>query len=70
MKLLLLALLLVTTVMISSCTPAFAADNSSKPPDTIFLNGDIYTQGTPARAQAIAVSAGKIVAVGSTDAIV
>ena len=36
-------------------------------PDIIFVNGDIYTQATPARAQAIAVRDGRIVAVGSND---
>ena len=43
-----------------------AADH---PPDAIFLNGDIYTQATPARAQAMAVRDGRIVAIGSNDEI-
>ena len=38
-------------------------------PDTIFLNGDIYTQATPPRAQAMAVRDGRIVAIGSNDDI-
>jgi predicted amidohydrolase YtcJ len=38
-------------------------------PGTIFVNGDIYTQATTARAQAIAVSNGCIVAIGSNDDI-
>jgi predicted amidohydrolase YtcJ len=38
-------------------------------PDVIFVNGDIYTQATPTRAQATAVSDGCIVAVGSNDDI-
>ena len=69
MKLFLLALLTFTTAMIPSLTSAFTADESAKPPDTIFINGDIYIQATPARAQAIAVSAGKILAVGSNEAV-
>ena len=35
----------------------------------IFVNGDIYTQANPARAQAIAVRDGRVVAVGSNDDI-
>ena len=69
MKLFLLVSLVFTTVMIPSSIPAFAADDSAKPPDTIFINGDVYTQATPARAQAIAVSAGKILAVGSNETV-
>jgi predicted amidohydrolase YtcJ len=38
-------------------------------PDLIFVNGDIYTQASPARAQALAVRDGRIVAVGSNDEI-
>ena len=38
-------------------------------PGTIFVNGDIYTQAKPARVQAMAVSKGCIVAVGSNDDI-
>ena len=38
-------------------------------PDIIFLNGDIYTEATPARAQAMAVRDGRIVAIGSNDDI-
>jgi len=46
---------------------AFAS--SDNPPDAIFVNGDIYTQATPARAQAIAVRNGRVVAVGTNDDI-
>jgi predicted amidohydrolase YtcJ len=35
----------------------------------IFVNGDIYTQATPPRAQAMAVRNGRIVAVGSNEEI-
>jgi predicted amidohydrolase YtcJ len=45
------------------------ADDISKLPDTIFINGDIYTEATPARAQAMAVAGGRIVAIGSNDDI-
>ena len=55
----------VMMVMNSLSAPA-----SDKPaPDLIFLNGDIYTQATPARAQALAVRDGKVVAIGSNDDI-
>ena len=45
------------------------AKSSDQVPDIIFVNGDIYTQAKPARAQAIAVRDGHIVAVGSNDEI-
>jgi predicted amidohydrolase YtcJ len=38
-------------------------------PNVIFINGDIYTESTPARAQAMAVRDGHIVAIGSNDDI-
>lgn len=44
-----------------------AKGQASPPPDTIFVNGNIYTQATPARAQAIAVSNGCVVAIGSDE---
>jgi len=44
-------------------------DQVLPPPDTIFVNGDIYTQVTPPRAQAIGVSNGCIISVGSNDEI-
>ena len=46
---------------------AFAS--SSEAPDTIFINGDVYTQATPARVQAIAVRHDRIIAVGTNDEI-
>src|SRR5271165_3855005 len=46
-----------------------AKDQALAPPDIIFVNGDIYTQAMPARAQAIGVSKGCIIAVGSNDDI-
>ena len=46
-----------------------AVKSSGPAPDIIFINGDIYTQATPARAQAMAVSDGHIVAIGSNDDI-
>src|SRR5664279_4133807 len=57
--------LLFATLMI--CAPALADD--SKSPDVIFVNGDIYTQAQPPRAQALAVRNGRIVSVGSNDEI-
>jgi predicted amidohydrolase YtcJ len=44
-----------------------SAQDTSKPVDSIFVNGDIYTQAKPARAQAMAVREGRIVAVGSNE---
>jgi predicted amidohydrolase YtcJ len=35
--------------------------------DIIFVNGDIYTQATPARAQAIAIRNGRIIAIGTSE---
>ena len=46
-----------------------AADAAAESPDVIFVNGDIYTQAKPARAQALAVRNGRILAVGSNDEI-
>ena len=45
------------------------AQEASKSPDIIFVNGDIYTQAQPARAQAIAVREDRIVALGSNAEI-
>jgi len=68
--LLLLAFVLVALDALSSANAALAADKSGdQAADIIFVNGDIYTQATPARAQAIAVRDGRIVAVGSNDEI-
>jgi len=69
MKLFPFAFLLFAMFMVLFSTCAVTADDKAKPPDTIFFNGDIYTQATPARAQAIAVCDGRIVAVGSNDSI-
>ena len=70
MKLALLLCLLVATLNASP----FANSSSGKAPtsaapDLIFVNGDIYSQATPARAQAMAVRDGRIVAIGSSEAI-
>ncbi|HUI85344.1 MAG TPA: amidohydrolase [Candidatus Binatia bacterium] len=43
--------------------------NAVPAPDTLFIDGDIYTQAKPARVQAMAVRDGRIVATGSTDDI-
>ena len=58
-----LALFLPLTLM------ATDAAKNANPPDAIFVNGDIYTQATPARAQAMAVRDGRIVAIGTNDDI-
>ncbi len=46
-----------------------ASSSSKDAPDIIFVNGDIYTQAIPARAQAMAIRNGRIIAVGSNDDI-
>ena len=72
MKLLLLmalALIVLTTNAPANSASALGKTSDSEPPDAIFLNGDIYTQATPARAQAMAVRAGRIIAVGSNNDI-
>ena len=69
MKLLLLVCLLSTTFMNPALTPASVADDNSKQPETIFINGDIYTQAKPERAQAMAVRDGRVLAIGSNEAI-
>jgi len=61
-----LALLLHVTMTLGICA---VADDTAKSADLIFVNGDIYTQAQPARAQALAVRDGRIVAVGSNDEI-
>ena len=59
---LLLTLSLILVNVTSSASPA-----SNDAPDIIFLNGDVYTQAAPARAQAMAVRNGRIVAIGSNE---
>ena len=71
----LLPLLLLALVALASNSNAISDATMSKPnaggpaPDTIFINADIYTQAQPARAQAMAVREGRILAVGSNDEI-
>ncbi|HEY1730295.1 MAG TPA: amidohydrolase [Terriglobales bacterium] len=50
----------------SSATPANPLKDG---PDIIFLNGDIYTEAGTARAQAMAIANGRILAIGSNDEI-
>ena len=66
--------LLLTVFLIAALNASFSADaapgkSAGQSPDMIFVNGDIYTQTNPARAQAIAVRDGRVVAVGSNDDI-
>ena len=56
MKWLLLSILLFATVLHSEF---LTGQDVAIKPDTIFVNGDIYTQATPSRVQAIAVGGGK-----------
>ncbi|MGA3052734.1 MAG: amidohydrolase [Candidatus Korobacteraceae bacterium] len=71
MRLLLFMVLALVAVNTNSARSASASGKTAgaEPPDTIFLNGDIYTQATPARAQAMAVREGRILAVGTNDEI-
>ncbi len=69
MKSLLLLLLLLMTLNFGGGTGQALNSSSTESPDIIFLNGDIYTQASPARAQAMAVRDGRIVAIGSNDDI-
>ena len=67
---LLLALSLAALMMNASSKAGNPAGKSGEQsPDVLFLNGNIYTQATPARAQAMAVRDGRIVALGSNDDI-
>jgi hypothetical protein len=56
-------------VILYSNVATAAGPKASAEPDAIFVNGDLYTQATPGRAQAIAVRDGRIAAVGSNDEI-
>jgi predicted amidohydrolase YtcJ len=69
MRLFLIVSLVLATWISPLFTPAAIGADNSQPADTIFINGDIYTQASPPRAQAIAISRGKIVAVGSNAEI-
>ena len=64
-----LALIAVNTNTSANSASASGKTAGTEPPDTIFLNGDLYTQATPARAQAMAIRAGRILAVGTNDEI-
>jgi len=64
MKILLAVLMVLTMASLSS------AQQSQSPADVIFVNGDVYPGGSShGRAQAVAVSGGKVVAIGSNDEI-
>src|ERR1017187_10082766 len=72
MKLLLLLVLALVAVDTNACANSASAlgkTSVNEPPDTIFVNCDIYTQATPPRAQAMAVRDGPILAVGTNDDI-
>ena len=63
MRFLLLALSMVA-LNPSPSNPPLQEKSGGPAPDIIFLNGDIYTQAVPARAQAMAVRDGHLVAIG------
>lgn len=54
---------------LASSEPPTDKSSDDATPDAIFINGDIYTEATPARAQAMAVRNGRIIAVGANDDI-
>ena len=64
-----LIVLLIVSLMTTSASSSSNSSANNAVPDIIFLNADIYTESTPARAQALAVRGGRIVAVGSNDDI-
>ncbi len=65
-----LAFFMIASSFSSSSNPAPSASKpAGQVADIIFVNGDIYTQATPPRAQAMAVRDGRIVAVGSNDEV-
>ena len=47
--------------------PASTAKTPAAAPDILFVNADIYTQAAPARAEAMAVRGGRVIAIGSND---
>ncbi|HLI64600.1 MAG TPA: amidohydrolase [Terriglobales bacterium] len=59
----------MTLAMVTFASAADRKASTSDAPDIIFLNGDIYTQSAPGRAQAMAVREGRILAIGSNDDI-
>ncbi len=59
----LLCLLALSPVSIANSAAGNPA--STDAPDAIFVNGNLYTQSTPERAQAMAIRDGRIVAVGT-----
>jgi predicted amidohydrolase YtcJ len=65
-----LLLPLLSLMLLNANSFGTAPEASAKnAPDIIFVNGDIYTQATPARAQAVAIADGRIIAVGSNEDI-
>ena len=60
---------IIFRLFFASLSTFMAFSLSTDMADAIFVNGDIYTQATPARAPAMAVRDGRIVAVGSNDEI-
>jgi predicted amidohydrolase YtcJ len=57
----------IFATMLAFAFMAFASPNDAA--DAIYVNGDVFTQATPARAQALAVRNGRILAVGTNDDI-
>lgn len=62
-------LALLSLMLLNANSSATPANSPKDVPDIIFLNGDIYTEAGPARAQAMATADGRILAIGSNDEI-
>jgi predicted amidohydrolase YtcJ len=60
---------LLSLMLLNTNSLGTPAGFSKDAPEMIFLNGDIYTQASPSRAQAMAIGNGRILAIGSNDDI-
>lgn len=63
------SVLIMTLAMLTLANAEARKTPASDAPEIIFLSGDLYTESTPARAQAMAVRDGRILAIGSDDDI-
>jgi predicted amidohydrolase YtcJ len=59
----------LTALNTNSADPESTAKTPTATPDILYVDADIYTQAMPARAQAMAVREGRVIAIGSNDDI-
>ena len=59
----------LTALNTNSADPESTAKTPTATPDILYVDADIYTQAIPARAQAMAVRDGRVIAIGSNDDI-